>query len=98
MQNFRMDTNTQKKILTANNLMKRGWTDDPICKLCANDQETATHLCKDCPFTKEVWELIKVWFGLTDLSSINTSARSIITGEDAEEKLTKIREDILMGS
>ena len=62
-----------KKILTANNLTKRGWMDDPICKLCANDQETPTHLCKDCPFAKEVWELIKVWFGLTDLSSINTS-------------------------
>ena len=62
-----------KKILTANNLMKRGWTDDPICKLCTNDQETPTHLCKDCPFTKEVWELIKIWFSLTDLSSISTT-------------------------
>jgi len=71
MQILRMDTNAQKK-LTANNLMKRGSTDDPMCKLCANDQETPAHMCKDCPFTKEVWELIKVWFGLTDLSSINT--------------------------
>ena len=53
--------------------MKRGWTDDPICKLCTNDQETPTHLCKDCPFTKEVWELIKIWFSLTDLSSISTT-------------------------
>jgi hypothetical protein len=48
-----------KKILTANNLIKRGWTDDPICKLCGITQETPTHLCKDCPFAKVVWELVK---------------------------------------
>jgi hypothetical protein len=39
-----------KKILTANNLMKRGWDNDPICKLCGIEQETPTHLCKDCPY------------------------------------------------
>jgi hypothetical protein len=37
-----------KKILVANNLMKRHWPNDPICKLCGNDLETLMHLCKDC--------------------------------------------------
>lgn len=53
-----------KKILTANNLNKRNWQNDPICKLCGIDRETPTHLCKDCPFANEVWSLIKQWFRL----------------------------------
>ena len=40
-----------------------GWRsrlcDDTDCKLCSNDQETPFHLCKDCPFTKEVWGILK---------------------------------------
>lgn len=50
-----------KKILTANNLMKRNWPNDPICKLCGADHETPTHLCKDCPFAKQVWDQLKRW-------------------------------------
>jgi hypothetical protein len=45
----------QHKILTANNLAKRGWPHDPICKLCQTSLETPTHLCLDCPFTRAVW-------------------------------------------
>jgi hypothetical protein len=48
-----------KKILIANNLMKWHWPNDPICKLCGNDPETPTHLCKDCTFTKHVWSTLK---------------------------------------
>jgi hypothetical protein len=50
-----------KKILTANNLFKRGWTDDTNldCKLCGNELETLVHLCKDCPYTKEVWATLR---------------------------------------
>jgi hypothetical protein len=77
-----------QKILTANNLMKRRWTDDPMCKLCGIDHETPIHLCKVCPYTKEVWDNItpmqgsytkevwdniKVWFNLTDLSTVSTN-------------------------
>jgi hypothetical protein len=62
-----------KKILTANNLSKRNWQHDPICKLCGIEHETPTHLCKDCPFTKEVWELVKQWFGMSILSAIGIS-------------------------
>lgn len=54
-----------KKILTANNLLKRGWTDETDCGLCGNDLETPGHLCKDCPFTKQVWEILKQWLQLT---------------------------------
>lgn len=44
-----------KKILTANNLIKRNWPNGPICKLCGTGPENPTHLCKDCPFSKQVW-------------------------------------------
>ena len=60
-----------KKILTANNFLKRGWTEDTECKLCDNDLETPTHLCKDCPFTKEVWGFIKHWFNLSVLQTVS---------------------------
>jgi hypothetical protein len=43
-----------KKILTANNLIKRHWPNDSICKLCTAEHETPIHLCKDCDFTKQV--------------------------------------------
>jgi hypothetical protein len=56
-----------KKILTANNLFKRGWTNETVCKLCGNDQETPAHLCKDCPVTKEAWVILKQWFSLSIL-------------------------------
>jgi hypothetical protein len=62
-----------KKILTANNLIKRQWPNDPICKLCRIDHETPTHLCKDCDFTKHVWTLLKQWFGLTAINTVGTN-------------------------
>ena len=61
---FCMDLIAQKRILAANNLLKCSWTDDMDCRLCGNDPETPVHLCKDCPFTKEVWGIIKQWFQL----------------------------------
>jgi hypothetical protein len=59
-----------KKIQMADNLSKRNWQHDPICKLCGIEHETPTHLCKDCPFTKEVWDLLKQWLGLSILNNI----------------------------
>lgn len=59
-----------KKILTANNLIKRNWPNDPICKLYGADHETLTHLCKDCAFAKEVWYLLKQWLGLSVIDTV----------------------------
>jgi hypothetical protein len=59
-----------KKILTANNLIKRNWPNDPICKLCGVEPENPTHLCKDCTFSKQVWGIIKTWFGLSTISTV----------------------------
>jgi hypothetical protein len=62
-----------KKILTANNLMKRNWPNDPICKLCGDEPETPTHLCKDCTFSRQVWMNLKSWFGLSTLDTVATN-------------------------
>jgi hypothetical protein len=58
-----------KKILTANNLLRRNWSNDPICKLCDTKPETPLHLCKDCQYSKQVWSFLKQWL---DLSVIDT--------------------------
>jgi len=59
-----------KKILTTNNLIKRNWPNDPTCKLCGVESETPTHLCKDCIFSKQVWALVKIWFGLSGVDVV----------------------------
>jgi len=61
------------KILTANNLIKHGWANDPDCRLCGNYPETPSHLCKDCPFAQQTWDYIRQWFGLATLISVNSS-------------------------
>jgi hypothetical protein len=61
------------KNLTTNNLMKRQWPNDPICKLCGVELETPTQLCKDCVFLKQVWPLLKQWLGLSLLYSVATN-------------------------
>ena len=53
-----------RKILTANNLQKRGWNNDPICKLCKQEPETVDHLAKRCTFSKSVWGCLCSWFSL----------------------------------
>jgi hypothetical protein len=53
--------------------MKRNWPNDPICKLCGDEPETPTHLCKDCTFSRQVWMNLKSWFGLSTLDTVATN-------------------------
>ena len=57
------------KLLTADMLAIRGWPHDPSCQLCLGAPETAIHLCKDCPFSTAVGNLVNSWDG------INTQAQ-----------------------
>ena len=34
---------------------------DPICSLCHQDSETASHLCLHCSFAQQVWSLVRTW-------------------------------------
>ena len=38
----------------------RQWPCNPVCVLCNQEQETATHLVLRCSFAKEVWGRIGV--------------------------------------
>jgi hypothetical protein len=47
-----------KKILTWENLVKRGFLGPSKCVLCGNNDENASHLFVDCSFTKDIWYTI----------------------------------------
>jgi len=64
-------THLYADFFTANNLSKRNWTHDLICKLCKTDPENPVHLFKDCVFTKEVWSIIRDWYNLSQLQNIS---------------------------
>ncbi|OAY73596.1 putative ribonuclease H protein [Ananas comosus] len=44
--------NLIKRLLTADNLAKRGWSGDTTCMLCMSHDETVNHLLAQCVFTK----------------------------------------------
>ena len=47
-----------QKVLTGENLVKRGFLDPFHCCLCKEDSESSDHLFVDCVFTQSVWKLI----------------------------------------
>ena len=53
----------QEKILTADRLQQRTWPCDPLCQLCRQEPETATHVCLRCPFAQRVWDHVQAWTG-----------------------------------
>ncbi len=46
---------TRNRILTADNLAKRGWIGPSICCLCGRAPETLCHLMFLCPFARGAW-------------------------------------------
>jgi hypothetical protein len=61
----------QSKLLTADNLLIRGWPCNPCCLLCDQHPETAEHLCLHCSFAQEVWFLVSNWTeGLVPVPSL----------------------------
>jgi hypothetical protein len=51
----------QEKILTADNLQKRGRPHQDHYVLCNEPMETGLHLTLLCPFAKIVWSQILSW-------------------------------------
>jgi hypothetical protein len=45
----------EQKILTWENLAKRGIIGPSRCVLCGNNEETMYHLFVECSFTKDIW-------------------------------------------
>jgi hypothetical protein len=48
----------ENKILTWDNLSKRGFCGPSRCVLCGEEEESINHLMVYCSFSKDVWEFI----------------------------------------
>jgi hypothetical protein len=49
---------TKNRILTIENLKKRGWVGRDSCSLCNEAEETNFHILITCPFTQSLWQKI----------------------------------------
>jgi hypothetical protein len=49
----------EHKILTWENLVKRGFLGPSRCVLCGNNEENVSHLFVECSFTKDIWSTIQ---------------------------------------
>jgi len=72
------------KIVIADNLKRRGWPHDPLCKLCNSAPETPTHLCKDCPYTCAVWTNVVRLLGLQQYYPVIQQAQFTDGGKGAK--------------
>jgi hypothetical protein len=57
----------QNRVWTADRLLQRQWPNEYFCPLCIRNLETATHLLRECEFTKLVWSAISYWVSLPSL-------------------------------
>jgi len=68
----------QNKLLTADNLARRGWPHQPSCSLCNGPMESGLHMCLSCPFAQEVWIQVLAWENLTLPQQIDPTSFSSI--------------------
>ncbi|CAL1407203.1 unnamed protein product [Linum trigynum] len=52
-------TLSHKKLLTLDNLKKKGMALANRCELCRNDEESVNQLLVDCPFVRDVWVAVR---------------------------------------
>ncbi|XP_058082428.1 uncharacterized protein LOC131230536 [Magnolia sinica] len=55
----------KKKILTIDNLRKRGMVLTNICLCCMRDEEYVNHLLLHCPFISEIWPDLLLRFNMS---------------------------------
>jgi hypothetical protein len=60
-----------KKLLTGENLTKRGIIGPHRCPMCCNAPETTDHLFVDCHFAQEVWKISLQGLNVTTLNHIS---------------------------
>ncbi|CAL1371675.1 unnamed protein product [Linum trigynum] len=57
-----------KRILTLDNLKKRGWQLANTCELCGVEEESIDHILSQCGFVVEIWTRMQRVCGALDLS------------------------------
>ena len=80
-----------KKILTWENLQKRGVAGPSRCQLCELQEEKMEHLLNLCPFTSTLWNWVASIFKQTDrdASSITGTLKNWWKDFSDNEKSTK---------
>jgi hypothetical protein len=63
-----------KRILTWDRLLKKGFTGPSRCSLCYDSEETQDHLLRKCNFTMQFWDQGATNFQRTDLQRDNVVA------------------------
>ena len=58
-------TASLNRILTINNLTRRGWVLVNRCRMCCAEVETVDHLLLHCSVASQLWALIFAIFGVT---------------------------------
>jgi hypothetical protein len=56
--------NLRDRLWTADRLQRRGLDHPDVCPICCQEQETASHLTLQCPFSRQIWHDILLLFGL----------------------------------
>jgi hypothetical protein len=49
----------QRKLLTTDQIIKRGGQANPVCQICRTRNESMTHMVANCYCSKRVWQLIE---------------------------------------
>lgn len=81
-----------QKILTANNLIKRG----SLCKLFGMELEIPQYLCKGCTFTKETWIIVLNSCDTPKFGIQTNTGQFITTGGDAKHPLNSFDRSFFM--
>jgi hypothetical protein len=53
-----------KKVWTADRILKVGGQPNPICQLCSTHPESATHMIIECTYSRGVWAQLAPWLGI----------------------------------
>jgi hypothetical protein len=79
----------RKEILTKDNLIRRNWVGRESCCFC-DGKESIQHIFFGCPFTKIIWRIIHMTFGLSPPKNITNLFVNWLKGIPKKE-LIKIR-------
>jgi hypothetical protein len=60
----------KNRVLTRDNLRKKGWKGSILCEFCDN-LESRNHLFFDCTLSRGVWNVVGVALNLDAMSCIN---------------------------
>jgi hypothetical protein len=55
----------QNILWTTDRIVKHGGTANPICQICHMYPETPLHLLSTCPYSKQVWQGLVNWMGMS---------------------------------